>query len=111
MSTRPPGGKFARKVTFRSGYCAAQGSAASAKSAKTTTRTMGPPQLDARFLVVEVFLDMVQHLVADLVLAPQANQLLPLGLHRRVPQTPRGAGPRRPPHPNLRARGRELLAP
>src|SRR6267378_574654 len=99
MSTRPPGGKFARKVTFRSGYCATQGRAASAKSAKTTTRTMGTSsKLNARFLVVEVFLDVVQHLVADLVFAPQPDQLMALGLHRRVPQPARVVGARVPQH-------------
>src|SRR5262249_17484753 len=42
--------------------------------------------LDARFLVVEVFLDLVEHFVADLVLPPQPDQLAALGLHRRGAQ-------------------------
>src|SRR5712691_577938 len=112
-STRPPPGKPAMIVSGRSGYCAAQGSATpSAKSAENTTRIMRPPLpggLNARFLVVEVFLDMVQHLVADLVFAPQPDQFLPLGLHRRVPQTPRVVGDAVPQHQTSRHRERDFL--
>src|SRR6266851_3846112 len=99
MSTNPPGGKPASSVSGRSGYCAAQGSATpSAKSAENTMRIilglLSPGGLNARFLVVEIFLDMVQHLVADLVFAPQPDQFLPLGPDRRVSQTPRVVGAR-----------------
>src|SRR6266853_2137797 len=96
MSTNPPGGNPARIVSGRSGYCAEQGSVTpSAKRAENTVRIIRPPSpggLNARFLVVEVFLDMVQDLVADLVFAPQPDEFLPLGFHRRVPQTPRVVG-------------------
>src|SRR5882762_432008 len=113
MSTKPPGGNPASRVSGRSGYCAAQGSATpSANSAENTTRIMRPPLpggLNARFLVVEVFLDMVEHLVADLVFAPQPDQFLPLGLHRRVPQTPRVVGAAVPQHQTSRHRERDFL--
>jgi hypothetical protein len=38
--------------------------------------------LEALLLVVELFLEVVQHLVADLARAPDADQLLALGAHR-----------------------------
>ena len=42
-----------------------------------------------RLLIVEIFLDVMQDVVADLALAPDAYQLPALGLDRRLAQAPR----------------------
>src|SRR5258708_12680177 len=92
MSTNPPGGNPARIVSGRSGYCAEQSSVTpSAKRAENTVRIIRPPSpgvLNARFLVVEVFLDMLPDLDPHLVSSPPPNQFLPPHLHRPIPHHP-----------------------
>jgi hypothetical protein len=53
-----------------------------------------------RLLVVQQLHQVVHHLVADLVLAPQADQLAPLGLDRRVAQAVHQLHPRREVSPS-----------
>lgn len=45
-----------------------------------------PAELQMRLLIIEILLDMVQDVVADLVVLPDAYQFLALGLYGGVPQ-------------------------
>src|SRR5882672_2292951 len=113
MSTRPPAGKPATTVSGRSGYCAKHGRAApSAMSAGKAMRIIRSPflrGLNARLLIVEVFLHRVQYLVADQVFPPQPDELVPFRLHRGSPQTLRGVRARVPQHQTFGYRERDFL--
>src|SRR3954470_4468487 len=54
-----------------------------ARSAKNTENRDCPYFSEARLFVVELFLEMVQHLVADRAFLPEADELIALGAHRR----------------------------